>query len=361
MSDDNDKESKTEKASERRISDALDQGNTPFSREAVTLGSVLAIMFALSLSGTSAGKALAQSLFLTFDHVGDVWLEDGNDFGERLRFIFLASFVAVLPIWMIVAAGGVLGSLGQNVPSAALERLRPKFERLSPMSNAKRIFGRDALVEFAKSMAKLVAVGFVVYRAMKVNLLGGTFSVAQNANHLPELLLDVVKSILAPVCMLAFVIAVADIIITRMKWHNNLKMTRQEVKDEFKQSEGDPMLKERIKTLGRQRARKRMMAELPKATMVVVNPTHYAVALRYVPSKGGAPMVIAKGIDFLALKIRHFCEAENIPVIENKELARGLHGGCEVGSMIPVEFYRAVAEIIHFIEVRKRLGTRRPA
>ncbi len=361
MSDDHDKESKTEKASERRISEALEQGNTPFSREAVTLGSILAIMFALSLSGTSVGKSLAESLFLTFDHVGDVWLENGNDFGQRLRLIFLASFIAILPIWTIMAAGGVLSSLGQNVPSASLERLRPKFERLSPMSNGKRIFGREALTEFAKSMVKLVAVGLVIYRAIKVNLLGGTFSVAQNANHLPELLLDVVKSILAPVCMLAFVIAVADIIVTRMKWHSNLKMTRQEVKDEYKQSEGDPMLKERIKTLGRQRARKRMMAELPKATLVVVNPTHYAVAMRYVPSEGGAPVVIAKGLDFLALKIRGFCEAENIPVIENKELARGLYSGCEVGSMIPVEFYRAVAEIIHFIEVRKRLSIRRPA
>lgn len=359
MSEDNDKESKTEKASERRISDALEKGNTPFSREAVTLGSVLAIMLALSLSGTTAGTTLAESLSLTFGHVGDVWLENGNDFGAKLRVVFLSSFVAILPIWTIVAAGGILSSLGQNVPSASLERLRPKFERLSPLTNAKRIFGKEALVEFAKSLFKLGAVGFVIYRALKVNLLGGTFSVAQNANHLPELLLDVVKSILAPICMLAFVLAVADIIMTRMKWHSDLKMTRQEVKDEFKQSEGDPLLKERIKTLGRQRARNRMMSDLPKATVVVVNPTHYAVALRYVPSEGGAPMVLAKGVDHLALKIRHFCEAENIPVIENKELARGLHAGCDVGSMIPVEFYRAVAEIIHFIEVRKRLSLRR--
>jgi len=361
LSEDNDKESKTEKASERRISDALEKGNTPFSREAVTLGSVLAIMFALSLSGTNAGRTLAESLFITFDHVGDTWLENGNDFGAKLSVVFLTSFIAILPIWTIVAAGGILSSIGQNVPSASLERLRPKFERLSPMTNAKRILGKEALVEFGKSLIKLVAVGFVIYRALKVNLLGGTFTVAQNANHLPELILDVVKSILAPICMLAFVLAMADLVVTRMKWHNDLKMTRQEVKDEFKQSEGDPMLKERIKTLGRQRARNRMMAELPKATVVVVNPTHYAVALRYVPSEGGAPLVIAKGLDHLALKIRHFCEAENIPVIENKELARGLHAGCEVGSMIPVELYRAVAEIIHYIEVRKRLAMRRPA
>ena len=361
MSQDTEQESKTEKASERRISDALEKGNTPFSTEAVTLGSIIAIMFAISLSGSHAGKILAEYLFLNFDHVGDVWLENGNDFASRLQQVFRTTFVSVLPIWVIVAAGGVIGSLGQNVPSTSLERLQPKWERLSPASNFKRIFGREALVNFGKSIFKLTAVGLVIYHSLKANLLGGTFSVAQNANHLPEVILDVAKSILAPLCLLAFAVAVVDIVVTRLKWNNKLMMTRQEVKDEFKQAEGDPLLKERIKTLGRQRARSRMMADLPKATVVIANPTHYSVALRYVPTEGGAPMVIAKGIDHLALKIRYFCEDKNIPVIENRELARGLYGTCDVGTMIPTEFYRAVAEIIHYIEVRKRLASKRPA
>jgi flagellar biosynthesis protein FlhB len=361
VSEDTDQESKTEKASERRLVDAFEKGNTPFSREAVTLGSLLGIMMALSLSGLGVGKTMAESLFLIFDHVGDILMENQNDFGQRLRLTFTNCFMALLPIWTLIAAGGIIGALGQNVPNASLERLRPKFERIAPSSNVKRMIGREALMEFAKSALKLGAVALVIYRAFKIILLQGTFTLAQNVNHLPVLLLDTSKSILGPVCLLAFVIAIADISFTRTQWNNRLKMSKQEVKDEFKQSEGDPLLKERIKSLGRRRARNRMMAELPKATLVVVNPTHYAVALRYAPDEGGAPMVLAKGMDHLALRIRGFCEEKAIPVIENRELARGLYGACEIGTMIPMEFYRAVAEIIHFIEVRKRLGTKRQA
>jgi flagellar biosynthesis protein FlhB len=359
LSENQDTESKTEKASERRLGEALEKGDTPFSREAVTLGSLLGIMFALSLSGPSVGKTIAESLYLIFDHVDDIWMENQNDFGHRLQLVFAASFTALLPIWLLIAVGGIIGALGQNVPNASLERLRPKFQRIAPSSNIKRMIGREALIEFGKSVLKLVVIGLVIYRAFMVNLQQGFFTLAQSANQLPILVMDVVKSILAPVCLLAFIIAIIDVSFTRLQWHNRQKMTKQEVKDEFKQSEGDPFLKERIKSLGRKRARNRMMAELPKATLVVVNPTHYAVALRYVPTEAGAPMVLAKGLDHLALKIRDLCEEKAIPVIENRELARGLYGACEVGTMIPVEFYRAVAEIIHFIEMRNRLSTKR--
>ncbi len=272
-----------------------------------------------------------------------------------------AAFLTLLPFVAVVGIGGIIGSIGQNVPSAALDRLMPKFERISPVANAKRIFGTQGLMEFAKSIAKIAIVALLLYHVFSGNFAELAGDLAADIGNLPAHILDFSKSILAPICIFAFLLAMLDTVVTRIKWHKDLRMTRQEVKEELKQTEGDMQLKERIKAIGRQRARKRMMAELPKATMVVVNPTHFAVALRYVPSEGGAPVVIAKGLDSLALKIREFCANNNISVIEDKPLARSLHKSCEVGSMIQPEFYQAIAEIIHYIEMRKRLAARRLA
>ena len=358
MSEDADQEAKTENASERRLADAFEKGNTPFSREAVVLGSMLGMSLAMALSVAAAGRALTSQLHIVFDHVADVDLENANEFGAQILGLVKNVFKTLLPVWALVAAGGMIGALAQNVPNASLERLRPKMERLSPSSNIKRMLGQEALLELAKSLAKVVAIGALLYHLVKTGMLKNTLVVAENVEGLPMQLLYAAQSLLGPLALLALVIAIADILFTRTKWHTQMKMTRQEVKDEVKQSEGDPHLRGRIKAMGRQRAKTRMMNDLPRATMVVVNPTHYAVALRYVPDENAAPLVIAKGLDHLALKIKSFCEQNEIEIIESPGLARGLYAACEMGTMIPAEFFQAVAEIIHFIEMRNRLRTR---
>jgi flagellar biosynthesis protein FlhB len=358
MSDDTDKESKTESPTERRISDALERGNTPFSREAVTFGSILAILAAIMLNASYTVPKFLHILSVLLGNVDQYQLADGIDGPKLFALTLQSAFLAIIPVVVIMAAGGILGALGQNVPSASLERLVPKFERLSPASNLSRIFGKQGQFEFLKSVVKLLAIAAVVRHSMIVNLPKINGSIDGDVGKLPTRLFYAVSDIAGQVCLLAFVVALVDVVATRMKWHDDLKMTRQEVKDEHKQSEADPQLKERIKMIGRQRAKNRMMLDLPKATLVVANPTHFAVALRYVPAEGGAPLVIAKGLDLLALKIRSLCESANIPVIENKPLARSLHKSCEVGSMIPAEHYRAVAEVIHYVEARKRLSRR---
>ena len=355
MSSDADRESKTEKPTERRISDAIEKGNVPFSKEVAIFASLLASLVALNISSHFAIAKLKVLLGGLIEQAGDLTLANGNDYARILSHFFGQTFLAILPFVLIVAAGGVLGSLLQNVPSANIERLRPKIERLSLKQNASRMFGSEARIEFIKSLAKLGVVSLVIYNLFKKNLSQVMGAVGQEPNRLAQQIFDSSTAVFSQVCLVAFLIAIADAIFTRVKWYNSLKMSRQELKDEFKQMEGNAQLKERIKSLGRQRVRKQMMSDLPKATLVVVNPTHYAVALRYVPAEGGAPVVIAKGLDHLAMKIRGLCQEKDIPVIEDKSLARSLHAACDVGGMIPVEFYQAIAEIIHFIEMRKKL------
>ena len=359
MSDEAEQDSKTEKPTERRISDAIEKGNVPFSKEVVIFVSLFASLIALNLSSSFAVGKLNILLGGVVEQASALTIDNGNDYSGMLKHVFSQSFIAILPFLLIVAIGGILGSLLQNVPNASTERLRPKAERVSIAQNAKRMFGAEARLEFAKSLAKLATILIVIYTVFKKNLTHVLGATGQDPSHLPKRIFDTSASILTQVCLVAFLIAIADAVYTRIKWHNSLKMSRQELKDEFKQLEGNMQLKQRIKELGRQRVKKQMMSDLPRATLVVVNPTHYAVALRYVPAEGGAPVVIAKGLDHLAIRIRGLCEEKQIPVIENKTLARSLHGACEVGSTIPVEFYHTLAEIIHFVEMRKRLILKR--
>lgn len=354
-------ESKTEQPSQKRIADTIEKGNTPFSREVVTFASLLAALAGLSLTAAGSARNALAGLYGIFDRLDQKSLETGADAGRLVQAAVVPVFLSILPLVGVIAIGGIIGSIGQNVPSATLERLMPKYERISPAANLSRIFGLQALGEFAKSAAKILIVGFILFHVFRNNLMNATINFSAEVAGLPARLLEFCLAVLAPVCVFAFLVAVADVAWTRMRWYKNLRMTRQELKEEMRQSEGDMQLKERIKSIARNRVRKRMMAQLPKATLVVVNPTHYAVALRYVPSEGGAPQVIAKGIDSLALKIREFCASNGIAVIEDKPLARALHKECNIGDMIPPEFYKAVAEIIHFIELRKRLASRRLA
>jgi len=166
---------------------------------------------------------------------------------------------------------------------------------------------------------------------------------------------ELASGTLIPLLILSLILAIADLVLSRLRWRRDLRMTRQEVRDEMKESDGDPFFKSRIRTLARQRNSRRMLDALPQASMVITNPTHYAVALRYQREDGGAPVVIAKGVDHMARKIREIASAHEVPLVENKPLARSLYDQVEIDTQIPPEFYRAVAEIIHYLNNTKRL------
>jgi flagellar biosynthesis protein FlhB len=356
MSDQPDRESKTEAPTEKRISDAIEKGNNPFSREIVSLGSLLALAAGLKLVVPAAVAALAFQLQLGFAGLEQVTLENASDGGHHLKGVLQSVGAIMLPFLLLLGVGGIVGSLVQNAPSANGTRVAPKWERLSLSRNLKRIIGKEAFIELAKTSAKFTVLSVIVYVTLR-----DKFGELVNAGFgepagLPSLLRDVGLDILVAVTVFVFLLAIVDIVWTRLKWWDDLKMTRQELKDEHKNAEGDPLLKQKRKAIALKRSRSRMLADVSKATLVVVNPTHFAVAMRYVPEEGGAPVVLAKGLDLLALKIRELSGEHRIPIVENKPLARSLYGACEVGDMIPAEYYRAVAEVIHFVERRRQLA-----
>lgn len=356
MSDVEDKSSKTEQPTEKKLSTAVEKGQTPVSREAITFASLLAMLAVLALGARNFASGMEGWLAGLFDQAGSISLEDHDDARQFLGDVMIMAGKLVLPMMAALAAGGILGSIGQNLPQANLDRLVPKAERISPAANAKRIFGLSSLVELGKSLAKLAVVGAILFYVGRQQASDMAITAMGDPGAIPGLLLHEAVRLLWPLALVAMILAIGDLAWTRFKWRKDLMMSRHEVKEEYKQAEGDPQIKGRIKMLARQRLAKRMMAAVPRATMVVVNPTHYAVALRYVPLESAAPVVLAKGVDSLALRIRGLAEENDLPVIENKPLARALYDQAEVGQMIPAEFYQAVAEIILYLQARGRYG-----
>ena len=215
------------------------------------------------------------------------------------------------------------------------------------------MFGPKGWTEFFKSMLKIVAVGVVVAAILAGQRYVLATAMFLDVADLPQRILKLCVDVVAAVLVATLVVAAADLAWARIHWRRDQRMSRYEIKEELKQTEGDRLVKARLRSLRLDRSRKRMLSAVPKATMVVVNPTHYAVAMRYVRQEGGAPIVLAKGVDLVALKIREIAEQHRIPIVEDKPLARSLYDAVAVDSAIPPEFYRAVAEIVHLIQEKR--------
>ena len=355
MAEDQDKESLTEEPTEKRIADALEKGNVPFSREAALLGSLAAILAVLLMFAGWSAANIASTLKETLGAAGGIRLEDREAAASFLVTLMLETAGAVLPLMLAVAAGTVIASLVQNAPSAAGQRITPQLSRISPLSGFTRLFGKAGLVEFLKSVIKLTAAATVLWFTLKKDLPRFAEALAADPRLIPEMLLELGTGVLIPLLLLALAIALADLVWARIRWRGELRMSKQDVKQEMKEAEGAPLFKARMRGIARQRSSRRMLEKLPTATMVITNPTHYAVALRYVREEGGAPKVVAKGVDHMALKIREIATEHDVPLVENRPLARGLYEQVEIDQQIPAEFYRAVAEIIHYLNSRGRL------
>lgn len=355
MADSADRDSKTEEPTEKRLSEAIGKGNVPFAREATLFGSIIAILGAILLLGSWSAGRLVPLLAHMLDASGRLRLDDREGAASLLTTVMLASATAALPFVAMIAAGTVIASLMQNLPSASTERVAPKLNRISPGAGWTRLFGRNGWIEFGKSCLKLLAVSVVTVLTVRAQFHSLVDALYAEPSLLPSLLMDLVVNVLVALAILSLLLAIADLTWSRLKWRRDLRMTRHEVTEEMRQSEGDPHIKAKIRNIGRQRTSRRMLEKLPGATMVIANPTHFAVALRYARDQGGAPVVVAKGIDFMALKIRERATEHDIPVIENKPLARALYDKVEIDQQIPPEFYRAVAEIIHYLHSRQRL------
>lgn len=347
-----DKESKTEEATPHRIEESIRKGNTPVSREVAQFASILAIAASVPMVVDAVGSRLMDSLTALIERPHAFRLEVGADALGLVGTIALAvASVLALPLAVLMTFG-ILVSLLQNPLRLVGHRIKPEFSRISPSKGLARIFGTQGRVEFAKAVLKLTvlsACGLAFLMHYKSDLVN---AILLEPAALPEALAqEVIRVFLVIGGSLAAIVA-ADVVWSRIKWRIDLRMSKQEVRDEHKQNEGDPLVRARRLSQARDRARRRMMTSVPRATVVIANPTHYAVALRYVQGDSAAPVVVAKGLDNIALKIREIAENHNIPVIEDKALARSLYAAVTLDRPIPPEFYKAIAEVILFLMSR---------
>ena len=357
MADDSDSSDKTEDPTQKRLDDALDRGDVAKSQEVNTWFIIAGAALVLSSFSGSIGSGMQGTLRNLVANSYAIRTDGANLLAlvGRIELTLLAALG--VPLLLLVIAA-IAGNLVQHRLVFSPESLKPKLSKLSPFSGAKRIFGKQAWANFAKGLFKLTALGVV----MMAVLWPERFRLDAMLRFDPAVILDVSKSLAlklmgAVVAMLA-IVAAADFFFQYRQWFERQKMSLQEIKEEFKQSEGDPHIKGRLRQLRYARMKKRMMAAVPTASVVITNPTHFAVALKYEPGMS-APICVAKGADLIALKIREVAKDHDIPVIENPPLARALHATAAIDEEIPIDHYQAVAEVIGYVMKLKR-GIRGP-
>ena len=347
MAEDRDKESQTELPTQRRLDDARRKGDVPKSPEVPAALSLAAAVGVLVALGPATARDAAGALMPFLSHPDAFDLAAGSG-----QAVLAQSLKAAAPAGAVLAAAAAAGAAGHLVQAGlvwAPEKLRPDVAKLNPVKGLGRIFGVDGLTAFAKALLKAVAAGVCAWIVLRPHFARfGGYGALDVAAILP-VSADLLRALAVAILTVMTVLAGADWLWSRHRWLQRLKMTRQEVKQDHKDSDGDPQMKGRRKAIQMQRARQRMMQAVPKATVVVMNPTHYAVALKYVQGEDAAPVCVAKGLDTLALRIRAVAEGAGVPVIEDPPLARTLHAALDVDEAIPREHYAAVAKVIGFV------------
>lgn len=354
MADDKDEDSKTEEPTGKRLQDARDKGQVPKSQEFNHLFvlSAALVLILLVLPWSFGRITLSITPFIEQPHA---ILMDGGALEIVLVDLAISVLVSMLVPLLILLVAGIMASVVQVGFLVTTEKVF-KFDlsRLNPLSALKQKFSMKNLVEFLKSLAKLIIVGIVVYFMLR--------PLWHSVDHFIAMaMIDIVAEtqilaakVIFAVLLVLLMLAGADYVFQRYTFMKQMRMTKQEIKDEFKQAEGDPLIKGKIRQLRMERARNNMMGNIPSADVVVTNPTHYAVALKYDQASMGAPTVVAKGVDHLAQRIREVAEENDVPLIANPALARALYASAEVNEEIPPDHYKAVAEIISYVFKMKR-------
>lgn len=352
-----DQDQKTEEPTQRKLDEARKKGQIARSQEmrhVAMFGGALAVVAFLT-------GGIANSLAPLFTNLlgrADSYRLDDKGAQSLITSVFANMGLALAAPLTLLFLAAIIGGLMQGRPTLSWSRLKPQWSKLNPFSGIKRMFGMQSLVEFLKTLAKCAVVGIigvvVVWpygRRLETALFG-------SAPDMLALATGLVVKLLMAVVIIVTVIALADFVYQRFAFMKKMRMSRQEMKDEFKQSEGDPHVKARIRQIRLERSRKRMMANVPTADVVITNPTHFAVALKYEQFSMGAPQVVAKGVDSLALRIRAVATEHKVPIVENPPLARALYASVEVDEEIKSEHFKAVAEVISY--VMKLRGQRPP-
>lgn len=353
-----DPETQTEEPTERKLSQAREKGDVVRSMDIPQAATLAAITATIAWAGSWMMQSIANSMLPFLAHPDQMDLT-----GHGTINVMKTAVGSMLPVLGVIFAvtvlAGVTGSIAQTgfmfTPSKLFEG---GLSRLNPLEGFKRLFGVDALIQFVKSFVKVIILAILAWWILEPYAMQMTQLAQLAPAAIIPLTWDILKGLLYAVLIMLTFGAGIDWFIQRQRFMKRMRMSKQEVKDENKQSEGDPQIKARLRQIRMQRARRRMMSDVAKATVVVMNPTHYAVALRYEPGVTAVPMCVAKGMDLLALKIREVAEEAGVPVIEDPPLARALFATVEIDETIPKEQYEAVAKVIGFIMGKKQARSR---
>ena len=348
MAEDQDKSQQTEEPSAKRLEQAREAGDVVKSSELNTFILLGGGTLAIAMFGKYTALGLVRTLTLFLEQP-DSMSVDGAGLSAMMRLLLPEIASALGPFFLVMIVAGLAGHVLQSRPSFNLDKIMPDFSKVSPMAGFQRLFGVEGWMNLVKGLIKIAIVGVAIWtqlwpeRGLLDGILGqSTAGVASDMLHL------LFKVLMASLMSLG-VIAGLDYFWQRMRWLSRNRMSKQEVKEEYRQNEGDPTIKAKIRQLRHERSRKRMMAAVPNATVVVMNPTHYAVALQYESGKMAAPMCVAKGVDALALRIRAVAEENDVPVVENPPLARALYASIEIDEPVPPEHFKAVAQVIGYV------------
>lgn len=342
---------KTEPATEKKLSDARKEGQVAKSREISTAFGLVALFLCLKIWAGQMGRQFIENFNFVYSQLADFTkLPDGmitsRDYTILLNSLLLRIMLILLPIFAIGVAVVFFIEVIQVKWKVTAKPLQPKLSKINPLKGFKKIFSKEKLFELLKSLVKLALVFYLVYSTMKDSI-GKLFLLYDMK------LIDAVKlfggmaiDLGLKISLFYIVIGLADYLYQKWKFQDDMKMTKQEVKDEWKNAEGDPEIKGKQRRRMQEASRRRMMAAIPQADVVITNPTHFAVALKYDPEQFEAPYVLAKGEDFLAMRIKEEAKSHEIEIVENKPLARMLYYNVDLGAQIPAELYQTVAEIL---------------
>lgn len=343
---------KTEEPTTKKLEDARKEGQVSKSQELTTAFSLMGLFLSLKVFTGFLGNLLLGSFFDTYGMIGTVGLDEFNQntFGKLLQNGIFTILLAILPFLAIAFLIAFVTNVVQVKWKVTGKPLMPKFSKLNPIKGFKKIFSMDKVMELIKAIAKILVITVIAYSMIKdkidhLYLLYQIGNISAAAVYVGEEIIDLGIRISAFFLVIGF----ADLIYQKRKFKKEMRMTKQEVKDEYKQTEGDPQIKGRIRQKMREASQRRMMQQLPQADVVITNPTHFACALKYDKEVSSAPVLIAKGADYMAAKIREAAKEHDIPIVENKPLARMLYYNVDLEQEIPVELYQMTAEVLSYV------------
>lgn len=343
-------EEKTEEATPKKKRDARKKGQVAQSKDVSQALGLIIVVFTIQFTSGWFTDNLTELYFLISEMM--LYSEEVyniNNLSGLLSNVLLRITLIIIPILMAALATGVLGSYLQIGFLFSLDAIKPKFNKINPISGMKRLFSLKSLVEMSKAIAKGFVLIFITYDYLNDRISVIVESYQLSLNEFIVQMWSFVVNITVRCAVFLLVVAAFDLAFKRWQHNKDLKMSKKEIKDEYKQTEGDPMLKGKIREKQRSMAMSRMMQDVPDADVVITNPTHYAVAVVYRADQGSSPKVVAKGQNLIAQNIKRIATENDVMIVENKPLARALYSNAEVGDFIPVDLYQAVAEVLAYV------------